>query len=1046
MKLRLTLIPLALAFAGAPLFSGVAQAEEAERSDREERKALKMSDYSQSDISEAYRQAAREKRHEEMDFAKELLSRGTLKGETKAEMMLRLADLYFEEGRDIRLSEDQSYQEAFDACFNDDACNTDSMNPDHAESAKWQGRSIKLYSQILSNYPTFSRADEASYYMANALWDTEKRKEAVKEFTRLVKSYPESGWVPDAYVMIGEHYFEDSNAYKALLAYQKASAYRNSDKYPFAMYKLAWCYYNVGEYGKSIDTMKSVVAYSMSSEAGGGAKSNLQLQDEALKDLVRFFADAGEMDEAYAYFNKLGKKELIRSMLKRLASTYFEQGKFEECIQTYRRLIAEDPQAPEAPEYQNEIIAAYTKIGRKKEILAEVERMRKTYGKSSAWAQKNASDPDAIQDASDYLEKNLRTVAKTYHEEARKLGPAGKESYSLAYNAYSVYVDEFPDSKNSYDMRYGYGELLYEVKKFDEAYTQYMAVVKIDPKGKSSKFCAEAAIFSAKEMIKTEGGTTRSAGPGGSTEPMEITEWEQKKLDALDQYSELYPDDAKTKNMIYESAYLYYGKNHFDKAADRFRIVIGMAPNTTEAEQAANLILDSLALVENWSKLKEVSQAFYKQEGLGSNQQFKTDVLKVYENASLKLIEQEFAKSKDEAKTADAYVAFYEEFPSSENADLALNNAAVYYYNTKQVSRAMETRIILVEKFPKSKYYKDTVGSLGFDYENVADFAMAAQWYEKLFSLDKEHEGAKAAIYSAALFRNALGDWQGGIKNYQQWLAAYPDEENAQDVTLTIGQTYEDNGQWDQAGKVYKTFFEQKDPKGVSGDQLMFARMHYGRALEESGQSAQALTHYKSSITWYNQAKEGGAEFAVAPEFAGEMLYKLFEADYEKYLALSLSGPGPGAGKAVQDKVAVDQLKAKAKALQEFEKSSVEVIQTGAGEWGVAALVRLGRSYENMASSLRTAFVPTYLTEDQAEFYKMALEDKAYPSEEKAVDAYATALGKSYELNLYNDNTAFANRQLGELRPDDFPGFYEEILEPTYSSAATVTYDYETSR
>ena len=117
MKLRLMTIPLALAFVGAPLFGTEAWADEADRSDREERKALKMSDYTQEDISEAYRQAAREKRREEMAFAKELLSRGTLKGETKAEMMLRLADLYFQQGRYLYLTEMEAFDVEFERCF-----------------------------------------------------------------------------------------------------------------------------------------------------------------------------------------------------------------------------------------------------------------------------------------------------------------------------------------------------------------------------------------------------------------------------------------------------------------------------------------------------------------------------------------------------------------------------------------------------------------------------------------------------------------------------------------------------------------------------------------------------------------------------------------------------------------------------------------------------------------------------------------------------------------------------------------------------------------
>ena len=51
--------------------------------------------------------------------------------------------------------------------------------------------------------------------------------------------------------------------------------------------------------------MKSVVSYSQAAAQGG---DKLTLYDEALKDLVRFFADAGEMNEAYDYFSRLGKK------------------------------------------------------------------------------------------------------------------------------------------------------------------------------------------------------------------------------------------------------------------------------------------------------------------------------------------------------------------------------------------------------------------------------------------------------------------------------------------------------------------------------------------------------------------------------------------------------------------------------------------------------------------------------------------------------------------------------------------------------------------
>ena len=290
--------------------------------------------------------------------------------------------------------------------------------------------------------------------------------------------------------------------------------------------------------------MKSVVAFSMTQGDGTDDKKRLTLQDEALKDLVRFFADAGQMNEAYEYFNKLGKKDLITAMLKRLASTYFEQGKFEECIQTYRRLIAENPQSGDAPEYHNEIVGAYTKMGRKKETLAEIDRLLKTYGANSAWARSNSSDQDALKDALGYIEKNLRTVAINYHDEAKKLG-AGKqarETYELAEQAYSVYMKEFPQGKHSYEMRYAYGELLYKLKKFDASYEQYMAVVALDPKGQHSEFCAESAIFAADEMTKLEKKEgTAAKTDAKKTDAVPLTPWEENVIKACDQYSTLYP-------------------------------------------------------------------------------------------------------------------------------------------------------------------------------------------------------------------------------------------------------------------------------------------------------------------------------------------------------------------------------------------------------------------------------------------------------------------------------------------------------------------------
>jgi tetratricopeptide (TPR) repeat protein len=291
--------------------SATSFAQDDDRSKKEERRVLKLSDVDTQTKSEAYRQMAREKRHESMKFLKDILENRKPQGTQKAEMMLRLAELYFEEFRDIRLDEERNYQAQFDQCFNTPGCNTATMKPNYANSGKWADRAIRLYEVIINDYPAYQRADQATFFLASSLAEIGKREDAVGHYKNLVRSYQDSQYRADSYVQIGEYYFDENNAYKALNAYKQAAKYKDSPQYAFANYKLAWCYYNVGDMGLAIQTMKGVVQFSMTGSEGSAEQKRVMLQEEALKDLVRFFADAGSMDEAEAYFTKLGREELI---------------------------------------------------------------------------------------------------------------------------------------------------------------------------------------------------------------------------------------------------------------------------------------------------------------------------------------------------------------------------------------------------------------------------------------------------------------------------------------------------------------------------------------------------------------------------------------------------------------------------------------------------------------------------------------------------------------------------------------------------------------
>ena len=1035
----------------------------------EKRRVLKARQMESSNLNAELARQAEQKTLEAIKFLKEILGgENPPTGPRKAEMMLRLADLYFEQGRSIYLREMAAYEKVFDKCFNTDGCDFETMEPDNKESNKWQNNSIRLYEQILRNYPRYSRADEATFYLGMALFDLGRQDDAVKQFTKLVKQYPDSAMVPDAFVNIGEYYFENNNAYKALLAYKKATAYRESPKYSFALYKLAWCYYNVGEYGKAIEKMKSVVAYTQTET---GQDKRMDLQGEALKDLVQFFADAGEMEEAYEYFNKLGKKELIRSMLKRLASMYFDQGKFEQCIQTYRRLISENPQSEDNPGYQTDIIKAYKKIGKQEETLQEIDRLLKTYGSNSSWARSNASNQDAVKEANSSIEKNLRTVAVEYHQRAKKLGRGdeAKRTYALAYKAYKVYLTEFPQSSHAYEVRYAFGELLYGVKKYAEAYDQYMAVVKIDAKGKHTKFCARSAMFAAKAMIDKEGksNTKKSQGSVGKQEAQELTDWEKKYVAACRQFSELFPEDKKVQNIIYSIAYLLYNKHRFDEAAEQFRVVIKMNPQSREAEDGAHLILDAFVVNDDTANLRKNAKFFYEQERLGSKA-FKKEVYEIYQKASFKLIEKTFEKNKDKKVAGDAFVAFYKEFKTTaklETLSKALQNATVYYRDTEAISESMKIRHLLVEdpQFgAKTKYYYRQIAALGYDYETIASLDKAAFYYEKMFSLypnelkklkkskdeDKDtkianmESQAADAIYSAAVFRKALEDSKAAINNYQKLVTAFPNDSRIDDVKITIARIHEENEDWTPAANAFMAFYTQAS-KETSPDFTFLARLRHGKALEKMNQKSKADRVYKETVELYGKLVEAGAKPSLYTDYAAEMMFILAQPQLEEFMELGIKSLGKGAKRKAEDKHLIAQLKDKQQSLKGIGETYVPIIETGSGQWSLAALVQLGKAMEDHADTLENGDIPFYLTGDQAELYQMSMQDQVYPKIEEAVNFYKQALDKAYELTLYTEDTAFATRRLGVLRPDDFPRLEEEIIQPRFTSSKSRSYDFE---
>lgn len=195
-------------------------------------------------------------------------------------------------------------------------------------------------------------SEDALYQRAVALQAQGQSDQAIQALTELVRTYPDSARLDWAYYEIGEYWFAHNAAFKALNAYTRVAWFTGSTYRLPASYKSAWCFYNLGEYERAISTLEAIVAPGIASYT---LPEQRQVAELALQDLVRFYADAGDMARAERTFRAQGRLDLLTQAMVRLAKTSEETGRSEVALLTWKRLIELDPSSPEVASYQAEI-------------------------------------------------------------------------------------------------------------------------------------------------------------------------------------------------------------------------------------------------------------------------------------------------------------------------------------------------------------------------------------------------------------------------------------------------------------------------------------------------------------------------------------------------------------------------------------------------------------------------------------------------------------------------------------------------------------------
>ncbi|WP_338865954.1 tetratricopeptide repeat protein [Myxococcus stipitatus] len=710
---------------------------------------------------------ADKKRDEAIEAFKRLIPKLQDGNPQKAEMLYRLSELYWEKSKYLYQLEMDRFLAAEKRADEAVARGEKSEAPkqDHRESERFRAETMDIYAAILRGYPNYPQRDEVLFSMGYNLYELGRREEAVARYEELIEEFPRSQFVPDAYIQLGNHYFESNKLIPAKANYEKARDSRVPKIYGYAVYKLSWCDYNTGDYEAGLQKLHEVVDYAAKQSELG------DLRTEALNDLTVFYVQLDQPKQAIAYFRANAPATRQGRLIAKTAAGLVDAGHFDSAILLYRTLIDGDPMGVSAPEYQQAIVRAFEGLRQRQQVRKEMKRMVDLYSPGGEWWSANGGKSTVLRNAFNVTEEAMRVMVTEYHQEAQKTRQV--ETYRLARDIYKQYVDAFASNSNpdfvadsAFNLRFFYAEILWALEEWEAAAAGYDAVVAFKIPDRDSarevsnesyrKSAAFNAILAYDKLVKIERGQLAKSDlkegqkvdekkdkgdvarqkivkrDAKEREAEPLTRFEEHLVSACDTFVKLFPDTQDEIDLRYQAAVILYDRAHFVDAAHRFGEIIEKFPEERRSRDAADLTMYVLESRQEWLELSTLSRRFLENKKLAKpGSEFAARVARVVEGSHYKWVDEVvYKQEKNPKKAAEEFLKFVKEFPKSENADRALTYAMSIAQETGELDRGIAAGERVLAEYPRSPFELKVRYTLAGLYEKIAEYRKAASMAE----------------------------------------------------------------------------------------------------------------------------------------------------------------------------------------------------------------------------------------------------------------------------------------------------------------------------
>lgn len=897
----------------------------------------------------------------------------------RLEMLEKLVNLHLELAVYEANAEYRNYDTQYEAWENGGRKGTEPKLNTSRSNNQWKVVAQRA-EYVLKTFPRSKNSDVTMFNQAVSYQYLQRDKEAARAYSALITKYPNSVKAGDAYFQLGDFYFDRTDFRNAMNNYKQALRYKRSRGYAWSLFKLGWCSYNLGNHNGALTYWKqTVIAAKVSGDKGGA-----QLKDEALRDMVYAWAEIKQVEPAIAYYRANGGGKFIAAFLKLLSQTFSYQGQYNEAIKVLKRFQEVEPNSPDGPDAQKEIVGLNYELNRWPQLWTELAAFPRLYGEGSSWAQANSGDRKVVLEAQSLIRDQIMYYAKITHKSAQK--DDEKALYAEAMKGYELYLKFYPKGKEVAEVKYNMADIQYFLKDYRESGKLYFEVASLGKEnavivgkdGKARNVHRDAARYmldsyyldfepELKVLLKQKPDFSKPARP--------LSGRAQNFVKGCGYYRRWYQDDKKNVKTCDVYITEVYFRNNDKARASRYLWVLATKYSTEkEGLQAVENLIplyknDRKALVEAADRLLKIPA--YQKGEIGKK------LRDLKRGAEL----EEIGKIADSAKRAKAYEDQGRKNPKAADADKLFYNAAVDYIKAGMVTNAITNYMVVIKEYPKTPQVKDSILQVAKLNDKRLDFAAAAAYYlQFLEKYPKEKEalpalGRACELYAAAESPRAVPtctelaktDADGAKVLFDRMIRSAFAAKSYERVTQLTTQNY-------------MKFSLSAEERIIAYYRIYSA---YGGRGQTAAQSGEEI------LKTYQKAR--GQVSGEALRYVGEMVFKRVSGESAKFAALKLQGGTVDA--------LVGSIQKKVQGLGKLQQAYDQVLATKDAFWGVAALYELGRAREVLAEELDN---PPGIKGASLDDVKAKLAPDAQAAKGEAKKFYATALESISKFHVYS--------------------------------------------